>query len=526
MSVALPAPDSLVAALVDELPVGIWVARAPGGEFIYSNARFIELMGTAGITDAAVGSYAEPYGIFTRDGQPYPEQRMPFVRALQEREVVVVDDITIHRPDRSRIDVRAFARPVSDTAGVITHVVIAFFDITREVSLAREREEAMRRQQRAQRLESIGTLVGGVAHDFNNLIFGIKMIATNLMLSEPVPERRKELELVDSITERAATLTRSLLGFARLGKHRAAPVALHDIVSGMRELLSRTLAGVQLEFALEAQALGQVVGDRAQLEQVLMNLVVNARDAVGGAGRVRLATRTVQMGAPPPDSLGTIKPGPAVVLEVADDGPGIAHERRVQVFEPYFSTKTRGPDRGTGLGLATVLGIVESHHGAIQVGEGLGGRGTSMRVYLPASAAPPAEEAAPLPARDTTPSHGKLLVVDDDDIVRRSVTRVVRSLGYEVLEAAGGEQAVELLKSHGSGIAGVLLDMVMPGLSGRATYLALRAVEPNVQVLLMSGYTMNEEVQGILDLGVCAFLSKPYSIDDLARELKQLTNSG
>ena len=519
---AEPSSSDIISALADDLPVGIWVARAPGGEFVYANRMFASLMGTAGLAEAAVGGYAEPYGIFTRDGQPYPEQRMPFVRALEEKTVVVVDDLTIHRPDRTRIDVRAFARPVTDAAGVITHVVIAFFDITREVELAREHALSVQREHRTQRLEAIGTLAGGVAHDFNNLIFGIKLVASELALTAADVRLKSDLELIDNITERAATLTRSLLGFARLGKHRAAPVALEDVIAGMRELLERTLAGVRLDFSFGAEARGVVVGDQAQLEQVVMNLVVNARDAVGGSGRVAVSTRTVSLDAPPVHATGAFTAGRAVVFEVADDGPGISPAERDRVFEPYFTTKTRGPDRGTGLGLATVLGIVEAHQGSIEIAAGLEGRGTTMRVYLPAGAALPG---APAPVKSGSPAkgHGTILVVDDDQIVRKALISAIRKLGYEVIEAASGAQALEHYRTRGEQISAVVLDMIMPGLSGRATYLALRELAPAVKVLLMSGYTMNEEVQGILELGVRSFLSKPYSMEALAHELALLT---
>ena len=515
-----PTTSSIISSLADDLPVGIWVARAPGGEFIYANRMFATLMGTGGITEAAVGGYAAPYGIFTRTGEPYPEHRLPFVRALEEQRVVVADDLSIHRPDGTRIDVRAFARPIADEGGVITHVVIAFFDISLEVALARQREESQERAQRTQRLESIGTLAGGVAHDFNNLIFGIKLIASELALNAQDERLRSELTLIDSITERAATLTRSLLGFARLGKHRSAPVAIEDVIGGMRELLVRTLAGIALEFNFAAEDRGVVFGDQAQLEQVVMNLVVNARDALGG--RVAISTRTVHITAAPPGVTGNLAPGRTVVFEVSDDGSGILAADRERVFEPYFTTKTRGPDRGTGLGLATVLGVIEAHQGAIEIAAGLGGAGTTMRVYLPAG---PALVAPVSPPAVTTrvKGHGTILVVDDDQIVRMALISAIRKLGYEVLEASSGSQAIEVFRQHGSRISGVVLDLVMPGLSGRDTYLALRALAPGVRVLLMSGYSMNEEVEAILELGVRSFLSKPYSMEALARELELLT---
>jgi CheY-like chemotaxis protein len=234
-----------------------------------------------------------------------------------------------------------------------------------------------------------------------------------------------------------------------------------------------------------------------------MNLAVNAAEAIAEThrtGRIELRTRTS---------------GDAVVLEVADDGPGIPAELRDRVFEPYFTTKT--PERGTGLGLATVFGIVENHGGAIEIASGLDGRGTTMRVRLPAARSAAARP-EPVVAPEVPAGSGTVLVVDDDALVRRSVASALRSLGYDTLEAEGGAEAISLYRER-RGLRAVVLDMVMPGMNGRATLAAMRAVDPDVPVLLMSGYTINEEIQAVLDDGASAFLSKPYSVESLARSL-------
>ena len=516
---AVPSDHDIILALGEDLPIGIWVARAPTGEEVYANRTFATIMGT-GVLQASVGNYSEPYGILTRDRKPYPEERLPFVRALVEKKVVVNDDITIRRPDGSCIDVRAFGNPVMAADGTVTHVIIAFFDVTREVAAERARADSEQRLHRAQRMEAIGTLAGGIAHDFNNLIFGIKLIASELASSEEDPRRKEALAIIDDITERSAALTRSLLGFARRGKHRAQTLCLSDIVSSMSEMLRRTSAGVELEIEVAAADRGVLLGDQSQLEQVIMNLVGNARDAVGEGGRVVIRTRDVDLRAIPGGAMGTITPGPHVMLEVADNGAGIPAELRDRVFEPYFTTKTKDANRGTGLGLATVLGIVELHRGAIEIDAGLDGRGTTMRVYLPSTRRPDDDLAttgrfsrSPSPPE---PGTGTILVIDDDAVVRRAVANALDSLGYSPVEATSGAEAVDLYRARKSDIRAVVLDMVMPVMSGKATYLALRELDPDVPVLLMSGYAVNEEVQQILDLGVKGFVAKPHSVEQLA----------
>lgn len=494
--------QEIIHGLPDELPVGLSVARAPNGEQVYANGMFADILGE-GRHDVNAGE-ATPYSVLTRSGKPYPKERLPFARALAERRLVVVDDITIHRRDGTKVDVRAFGRPVSDAAGEVTHVVVAWFDITREVAAERARAATEEELHRARRIEAIGTLAGGIAHDFNNLVFGIKLIAADLATSATDAKTCEALKMIDEITERSATLTRSLLAFARRGKHHAAPLRVDHVLGEMSDLLVRTLTGVTIAFDLRAGDDGIVVGDRSQLEQVVMNLMVNARDALTDGGRVEVRSRMQ---------------GQAVVFEVADDGPGIPLEYRDRVFEPYFTTKTQSADRGTGLGLATVLGIVEGHGGSIEIDIGLDGRGTTFRIALPAAAAERPRGVGRSMKTERQLGWGTLLIVDDDPIVLRALSAAVETLGYTAIRAPNGAHAVEVLRERGEEIRAVVLDMVMPHMSGRATYSALRKIRPDIAVIAMSGHAMSDEIDALLELGVRSFIAKPYSIEKLASAL-------
>jgi len=494
--VAVSPDHDIILALGEDLPVAISIARAPEGELIYTNRAFADLMGTGA---------RQPAAVCTRDGAPYLETKLPFARAVGERRVIVADDMMIRRGDGRRVEVRAVARPVGEP---ITHVITTFFDVSREVAAERARADSEQRLHRAQRVEAVGTLAGGIAHDFNNLIFSIKLIAAEIAATDQDPKHRAALEMIDDITDRSAVLTRSLVGFVRRSTQRVLPVAVNDIATSLTEMLTRTLPGIELSFELEAADRGIVVGDHAQLEQVIMNLVLGAREAVQDAGRI--VVRTTDRALPSaPDATRF------VVIEVIDDGPGLPPGVRARLLEPRATRKAQDSEKLIPLGLSTVLDIVEGYGGMLEIDEGLDGRGTTMRVVLPVARRAPAVKARAT-AADLPKGSGLVLVVDDDPMVRKVVASSLGSLGYKTIEAVSGPAAVELYRKHHDEVRAVVLDMVMPGMAGKAAYLALREVDQNVAVLLMSGHTLNEQVQEILDLGVRSFVSKPYSIAELA----------
>ena len=522
-----PSEAEIIHAVADALPVGVWVARAPTGEFVYANRCFGEIMGMAARDDVAAGGYCEPYGIYGRDGELYPEERLPFAQALRARATVEVDDIVIHRGDGRRANVRAFARPIF-AGDEITHVVIAFIDITREVEAQLARADSEARLARSQRMESVGTLAGGIAHDFNNLLTVLRLVAAQLAAGEQDPQRRGSLGVIEEITERASALTRSLLGFAGRGKHRSQPLALNRVVESLAEIIRRALGqghGIEVQLETDARHGGWVVGDFSQIEQVIMNLVVNARDAMvdlPGPRALTVRTGDVEVTEARAAALGEIHRGAYVSIEVIDQGRGIPPDIRDRIFEPYFTTKLQGPTPGTGLGLATVYGIVDGHGGALEVDTGPDGRGTLMRVLLPA--VEPAEERDST-ARPLERGSGTILVVDDDHMVRASLAGALTQLGYQVIESTDGVRAVEVFRERHGEISAVLLDLIMPQMGGRDCYRALSEIDRQIPVVLMTGHAMNDEVQTLLGLGVAGFLAKPCSLDDLSVTVASVLSS-
>jgi len=506
--VAVPSEQDLILSLGEDLPVGLWIARASDGEVIYANRAFAEITGAPARGDVPAARFAEYYGVYARKGAPYPENRMPFARALAERCTVTADDITIRRRDGTAVDVRMIARPSGDP---VTHVIVALFDITREVDAERARAESEHQLRRAQRFEAIGALAAGTAHEFNNLMFGVKLLAAELAAGERDPKRSATLEMIDEITERSAALTRSLLGFVRRGKQRSVLVSLNDVATSLTELLGRAMAGVELTFELEASDRGAVIGDHPQLEQMVMDLVLRAGAAAREAGSIVVRTRdaTAHSAAEAPR---------LVVLEVVDDGPELSPEHRVRMFEPESA---EGGGHAPS-GLANARAIAVAHGGSIEVDAGPDGRGTAIRVLLPAAEQPRTAKPRTAPA-ELPRGSGLVLVVDDDHMVRKVVSGSLGALGYTPIEATSGSDAIAIYRAQHAEIRAVVLDMVMPDMAGKATYLALREIDSNVAVLLMSGNTLNEQVQEILDLGVRRFVSKPYSIGALAVALAELT---
>ena len=359
-------PLSLIAAVADDLPFGIWVARAPGGEFLYANRRFTEIMGMGARDDVKVGEYSEPYGIRDLAGNAYPEDRLPFVRALKARGPVEVDDIVIHRYDGRRVNIRALARPMWAADGSMEAIVIAFSDITREVHAEINAAESEARLHHAEKMEAVARLSGGVVHDFNNLLVSVKMLTATLRRDEKDPGKRAHLDRIDHAAQSAMDLTGALLGFARGGRRQPMRMSLHGAIEAIADLVRRT-GGPKSDVRLSLDSTrSELVADPTRVEQMLLNLALNARDAMPGGGVTSFRTADL--------------PDGRILLEVADQGRGIAPELREKVFEPYFTTKPAG----TGIGLWVVREVVGELKGEITIADAEP-HGTRFEIRLPAA---------------------------------------------------------------------------------------------------------------------------------------------
>jgi two-component system, cell cycle sensor histidine kinase and response regulator CckA len=399
-----------------------------------------------------------------------------------------------------------------DTPGRLRHVIAAGLDVTEQ----RRLEEQLRQ---AQKMETLGTLVGGIAHDFNNQL---TIILGNLTLAraDAAPDGTAIRELADAeaAAQRCADMTQSLLTFSRRRIPRPQMLDLNAVVAEAARLMQRLLPAticVKVEAETGPTA---VVGDRTQLHQVLINLAVNARDAMPTGGTLMLATAGAVVDTAYCVRNVEARPGDFLVLTVADTGTGMAPEVRSHLFEPFFTTKPVG--QGTGLGLAVVYGIVKAHGGWISV-TSAPGQGTTFAVYLPVAPAEAAHaaEAGPPPVRG---GRECVLVVDDEDMVRHLARCVLERWGFQVLTAADGEQALTTYRSRGPEIDLVVLDFAMPHMTGLEVLRNLRRLNPGVRVIFASGYVDSPESETLLIAGARAFVPKPYRPEELIRRVRQV----
>jgi nitrogen-specific signal transduction histidine kinase/CheY-like chemotaxis protein len=380
-----------------------------------------------------------------------------------------------------------------------------------DISERKKLEEQLRK---SQKMEAMGLLAGGIAHDFNNLLTGILGYANLLFLKEGGdPEVAKAAGIIQRSAERASQLTAQLLGFAERGKNLNVPVELGRVIASVTGVLERTQdPRIRIVSSLRPEG-GCVLGDPSQLDQVVMNLAINACYAMPGGGQLKITTEPVTLDEAFCREREWMSPGKYLLLSVSDTGVGISPENLERIFDPFFTTKAHG--KGTGLGLSMVFGIVKNHGGCVDV-RSEEGAGTVFRVYLPESSeGAPKETAAIDPALPR--GRGRILLVDDQEPVREVAKDMLEALGYEVITAADGMEGVSRYRDLWREIDLVLLDMIMPNMSGGDCFRRMKEINPKARVVLSSGYSMDGAIHDVMNEGILAFIQKPYRLEELSR---------
>ncbi|MDX6541389.1 MAG: two-component system, cell cycle sensor histidine kinase and response regulator CckA [Gaiellales bacterium] len=480
--------------------IGSWEWDLSTGSIHWSDEQF-RLMGFE------PQSFAPSYELVLERVHPEDREKCAqLVRDNAEPGESLQSDVRIVRPDGEVRMLDARAEVILNDDGSSMRMRGISQDITRRLELERERATLVADLHQSQRLESVGQLAGGIAHDFNNILAVIQSYA-EFAIADSNGHVRADVEEIRRAAERAAALTHQLLTFSRREVTVPEPLDLNDVVLGTEKLLRRTL-GEHVELVVDPSAgLRLVMADRGQLEQVLINLVVNGRDAMPTGGTLVVKTRNVQRAGPEGAE------GDGVCLEVRDSGEGMSQTVRDHAFEPFFTTKE--PGQGTGLGLATVFGIVREAGGDIRL-ESETGAGTTVTICLPSTTTKPGAEA--LPEEEPTEGRGELvLIVEDDEQVRGIARRILQSNGYRVLAANCGVRAMGLCRDHGAAIDLLITDVVMPGTAGPD--LVDDAVEliPSLRVLYMSGYIDDEAMRQGSPSNPVALLRKPFGSDSLLR---------
>lgn len=491
-----------LSVMVDKMPAVLWTADSQ-----------LQIKSAMGAGLAAMGLPArEAVGLSLFDFFRTQDPEFPAISA--HRKALAGEAIAFE----TTWDTRSFeshVQPLRDEDGAIQGVIGVALDVT-------DRERLTDQLRQAQKMQAVGELAGGVAHDFNNLLMVVKGHAQ--LLLERLPEGaplHHSAEQVEKAADRAASLTRQLLAFSRKQVLQPRVLDMNEVVAGMIKMFSRVI-GENIEMAfLPGGKLGRVKADPGQIEQVLLNLVVNARDAMPDGGRLTLETANVELDRSYSATHASVEPGPYVMLTVTDTGCGMDAQTQSRIFEPFFTTK--GPGKGTGLGLATVYGVVKQSGGYIWLYSEVG-RGTTFKIYLPEVMSevdrPAAEPDRAVEARASE----TVLFVEDDQAVRELVRDYLIGSGYRVLEATDGVEALKIVAAHRGTIDLLITDVVMPHLSGPELVARLSAERPGLKILFLSGYTDDTVFRhGVLEGGV-AFLQKPFNLKAFAQKIREVLN--
>jgi PAS domain S-box-containing protein len=392
-------------------------------------------------------------------------------------------------------------------------------DVTERLKAEKERKQLEAQLQQAQKMETIGTLAGGIAHDFNNLLQGIQGRASLMLMSTASSHPHFEhLNGIVDYVEGGANLTRQLLGFARGGKYEVKTTDLNELIKNQNQMFGRTKKEITIREKYEENLWSTEV-DRRQIEQVLMNLYINAVQAMPGGGDLYVQTENIIIDENYIKPF-MIKPGKYIKTSVTDTGVGMDKRTQQRIFDPFFTTKEMG--RGTGLGLASVYGIVKNHDGFINVYSEKG-EGTTFNFYLPTSEEDIVDEKDL--AENILKGFETVLLVDDEDMIIDVGKPILEQMGYNVLTATGGKEALDIYEKNKQEIGIVILDMIMPGMGGGDTYDRLKELNPDIKVLLSSGYSINGQATKILERGCDGFIQKPFNVMGLSRKIRGILDN-
>ncbi len=423
------------------------------------------------------------------------------------------------RKDQSRRFVEASVTLMNDSEGKPRGFRGIVRDITERKRAEEERGQLQAQLQKAQKMESIGTLAGGIAHNFNNILMGIQGRASLMMMDKgPSQEDYEHLRGIEEYVKNAVELTKDLLGFARGGKYEVKPTDMNALIKHESRMFGLTKKEIRVQDKYEKD-LWTVEVDLGQMRQALLNLYVNAGQAMPGGGTLYVQTENVTLGEEYVKPF-AINPGRYVKVSVTDTGIGMDDATLEKIFDPFFSTKDTG--HGSGLGLASVYGIIKHHGGFINVYSEKG-TGTTFTIYLPASEKEAMEEGHIPDLRNIHYGRGTVLLVDDEDMIAEVGQQMLERLGYQVLIARSGEEALDVYGKQKEEIDLVILDMIMPGIGGGEVFDKLREMDRNVKVLLSSGYSINGQAKEIMDRGCGGFIQKPFAMEELSRKVKEVS---
>jgi PAS domain S-box-containing protein len=507
---ALKISETRLRTLIDTLPDLVWL-KDVGGVFLACNKRFERLYG------------AKEADIVGKTDYDFVDRKLADFFREKDREAMAAGKPCLNEEEVAFTDdghkelLETIKTPMFDPQGCLIGVLGIARDITERRRAQEEREKLQGQLLQSQKIEAVGQLAGGVAHDLNNLLSPIigysELLRTDLDRGD---HRYKAVDAILNAGFRARDLVHQLLAFSRKQTLVFKPINLNLVIEEFENLLRRAIPeDITMEIALATQT-RSVMADAGQIEQVIMNLVVNAADAMPNGGRLTLETAMVELDDAYAATHPTVRPGPHLMLAITDTGYGMDEATRQRIFEPFFSTKG---ERGTGLGLATVFGIVKQHNGSIWV-YSESGKGTSFKVYLPTTDTTAKEEEAVSQAAGDLTGDETIMLVEDNQQVRELARDILSHKGYTILPAATGEEALALVVAHQGPLHLLLTDVVMPGMNGKALYREASVLHPGLKVLYMSGYTDNVIAQrGVLDSGV-AFIQKPFTVQAIAAKVR------